>query len=57
MARNVEAARRVTTLPGIGVLNVTALIAAFDQARPLPESGFGCLASDRSRLAEDGCAA
>ena len=33
MARNDEAARRLTTIPGIGVLNATALVAAIGDGR------------------------
>ncbi len=37
LARDNEAARRLVSIPGIGVLNATALVAAVEMARPLPK--------------------
>jgi len=50
-ARTDEATRRLVTVPGIGSLNATALVAAVGNARAFPRGRDLCLA--RSRTATD----
>ena len=53
-ARNEEAARRLMTIPGIGVLNATALIAAIGRGRELCAwTRLGCLARSGTAAAHD----
>ena len=48
LARNDAAARRLTSIPGVGVLNATALIAAVGNA-----SSFACRATIRMRMRDN----